>query len=144
MPDTQNTPTQPAEGESEAPRKRKVNPYEHFEPEIMQLVIGPKLVPLIQNGAHESKAALLLAFNEAYECDVSMSAFNRWLELLGIQAKKVALQFQVPDTLAQAAAPGGPDTSLPPGVTPVTPGPVGMRAMPSPEAGGIVPTVPSR
>lgn len=86
------TPTQTAaklEGEAEGRNAR--HPYAPFVDEIVQFIIQPRLVRLLQEHEFESKTELLKAFRKETNSSVSQALFDKWLGQLGIRFRKAMI-----------------------------------------------------
>ncbi len=65
------------------------NPFAPFRLEILQLVIYPKILELVEMDDVKSKTDLLLRFKETHNSGVSMTTFDEWLSDLGITFERV-------------------------------------------------------
>tara|TARA_R100001463_G_scaffold39011_3_gene83716 strand:- start:2571 stop:2948 length:378 start_codon:yes stop_codon:yes gene_type:complete len=77
--------------ETKAPPKHSWsrNPFAPFRIEILQLVIYPKILELVEREDVKSKTDLLIRFKEAHNSGVSMTTFDEWLSDLGITFERV-------------------------------------------------------
>ena len=65
------------------------NPFAPFKQEILEKIIAPKIVEIINLGATKSKADLLMKFKDAHQSGISMTTFDEWLSELGITFERV-------------------------------------------------------
>ena len=84
------------------------NPYLPFEADIVYKVIRPEIIAVLTdpNLQIKSKGDLLTAFRAAYDTNVSLAVFNRWLKLADIQiSRQTVVNYGKPDLIPPADDP---------------------------------------
>jgi hypothetical protein len=67
----------------------RINPFNHFQAEILEKVIQPKIAKIVaEHDDISSRSGLLGIFNNEHQCNVSMTVFAEWCEQIGITFEK--------------------------------------------------------